>query len=117
MLERNIFIFSTRKELHIAVGTRTYVFVLLDAESLTGWGDARSKRVAVADSTGSAVGKVAVVRKVAAPAAGSIEPVVLGLDTATEAAGGVAVEVVYYTPTVLEDMVMMIRKSSGSATE
>jgi hypothetical protein len=75
------------------------------------------KRAVVADSTGSAVGKVAVVRNVAAPAAGSIEPVVLVLDMVTEAAGLVAVEVVYYTPTVLEDMVMMIRKSLGSATE
>jgi hypothetical protein len=75
------------------------------------------KWVVVVDSTGSAVGNVAVVRKVAAPAAGSIEPVVLVLDMATEAACLVAVEVVYYTPTALEDMVMMIRKSSGSAME
>ena len=95
-----------------------YVDMMLSGHKIDRIAGARvQKRVAVADSTGSAVGKVAVVRKVAAPAAGSIEPVVLGLDTATEAAGGVAVEVVYYTPTVLEDMVMMIRKSSGSATE
>jgi hypothetical protein len=55
---------------------------------------------------------------------GSIEPVVLVLDVATVGtttedmaigpAGQAAAAVVYYIPTALDDMVMMIRKSLGS---
>jgi hypothetical protein len=70
------------------------------------------KQAVEAGSIGSAV------RTAAAP-----EPVVLALDietagTTTEnmgsvAAGQVAAAEVCYTPTVLEDMAMMFRKSSG----
>jgi hypothetical protein len=65
------------------------------------------------------------VRKAAAPGAGSIEPVVLALavetagmtteDMGSVTAGRVAAEEVCYTPTALEDMVMMFRNGLGQA--